>query len=90
MINDEKIDPTQMQTVVLHELGHSLGLDHSCQSGSGSSSFIGCDNVNTGDPYHLAIMFPSIQMADPATNTPPEIKNNLTDNDQARAICEYQ
>jgi hypothetical protein len=90
MIYNGKIDPSQMQTVAVHELGHSLGLDHSCQSGQGDANFIGCDNVQVGDPYQLAVMFPSIQMGNTAEGIAPEVKNSLTDDDEARAICEYQ
>lgn len=83
------IDPMQFSSVFLHELGHSLGLDHSCTGGAGSEKFISCMGLPEYHPYHLAVMFPSLR----ARRTPiedPEIKDSLRDNDILRTQCLYR
>jgi len=88
-IEDQVLDPTQYQSVALHELGHSLGLDHSCNAATDSPDFIACSHVAEDSDYHLAVMFPSLELKGD-NGSPPEVKNQLTANDQARTICEYQ
>lgn len=82
------VDPAQFESVVLHELGHTLGLDHSCASGTGQGKFVSCSGLSDLHPYHLAVMFPSLRMRG-AYYEPPEIKNELRDNDEVRTACLY-
>lgn len=65
-----------LQSVILHELGHLLGLDHSC---NGSK----CSGVSTD--YREAVMYPALGF-DGMTGRQ---KRSLNANDQGRANCLY-
>lgn len=81
------IDPTQFSSVVTHELGHSIGLDHSCLEGKGSANFIGCDGLKATHPYRIATMYPSLSRG--GGNINPEIRNIIQANDKQRTQCLY-
>ncbi len=81
---------TQLQTIVLHELGHALGLNHSCDGDphDASADYISCQKISPNHPYHLAVMYPSLMKRRP--NTPfPEQKLTPTANDISRLECLY-
>jgi hypothetical protein len=83
------MEPQQLQSVVLHELGHSLGLNHSCDGeGSGSDSYVGCAKIARGHPYHTAIMYPWLGKRSPGSD-PSEIKEQIQYNDSERTKCLY-
>ena len=65
-----------LQSIVTHELGHMLGLNHSC---TGSA----CANVP--NDYASAMMYPSLGF----DGTAGRIKRTLNANDQERANCLY-
>lgn len=65
-----------LQSIVTHELGHMLGLDHSC-TGSGCSG--------APSEYVQAIMYPSLGF----TGTAGQVKRSIGTNDQQRANCLY-
>ena len=65
-----------LQSIVTHELGHMLGLDHSC---SGSA----CANSETD--YSNTMMYPSLGF----DGVFGRIKRTLETNDQQRANCLY-
>jgi len=74
----------QAESIVLHELGHAIGLDHSCISGSaGTANYVGCETVKadlgTYQAYKDAVMYPILQIG--------QHKLDLMENDKVRASC---
>jgi hypothetical protein len=65
-----------LQSIVTHELGHMLGLNHSC-TGNGCSS--------APETYVEAMMYPSLGF----DGTAGRVKRDLSTNDQQRANCLY-
>lgn len=65
-----------LQTIITHELGHLMGVDHSC-SGSGCAS--------APEDYIQAVMYPSIGF----DGIQGRAKRVLQPNDQKRANCLY-
>jgi hypothetical protein len=82
------VDSSQFSSVVIHELGHSLGLDHSCVEAKGSTKFRSCVGLSEDDPYREAVMYPSLR-ARASLSDQPEIKDLLRPNDSMRASCLY-
>jgi hypothetical protein len=88
------ISTEQFSSVVIHELGHTLGLDHSCMGSEGTpeEKFIACQGLSSSHPYRQAIMYPSLRVTTPGASKltdPPEIKNDLRSNDVLRTQCLY-
>ncbi|MBU6152890.1 MAG: matrixin family metalloprotease [Bdellovibrionales bacterium] len=71
-----------LQSVIAHELGHLLGLDHSC-SGSASNGIPSCSNA---EPEYLdALMYPALGF----DGNQGRISRTIRTNDQQRANCLY-
>ena len=75
-----------LQTIVLHELGHLLGLQHSCEMNSKKPGMPNCVNSSLSVDYQEALMYPSFGWYDDGTG---EQKRLLMSNDQGRANCLY-
>ena len=73
-----------LQTIVGHELGHVLGLDHSCEDTS-SAGVPGCTNAQT--LYQTALMYPKFGYYSDYTGL---IRHELNSNDQGRGNCLYE
>jgi hypothetical protein len=81
---------SQFTSIILHELGHTLGLDHSCTNGTGSASFIACSDLAQDDPYRAAVMYPTLGQETASGGVEsPQIKEQLQSNDTLRASCLY-
>ncbi|MBS1960180.1 MAG: matrixin family metalloprotease [Bdellovibrionales bacterium] len=65
-----------LESVIVHELGHMLGLDHSC---NGSAC------TNAPDEYKEAVMYPALGF----NGMNGVQKRSLNTNDQGRANCLY-
>jgi hypothetical protein len=72
-----------LQSILLHELGHLAGLNHSCNGGA-NPGFPECANNTT---YASAVMAPVFSFAQGTGQG--EQKRALTANDEGRANCLY-
>lgn len=87
-INLDYTRADQLESVVLHELGHTIGLDHSCAPGGGSRRYVGCSQLGDEHPYRIAVMFPTLRVSGQLSGA-SEVKDHLRLNDRDRANCIY-
>ncbi len=73
------------QTILTHEFGHLVGLNHSCENTT-KTGVPNCSDPNISPAYFSAIMFPVFSFDQSGLG---EVKLNLNQNDQGRANCLY-
>ncbi|OFZ21660.1 MAG: hypothetical protein A2X94_07875 [Bdellovibrionales bacterium GWB1_55_8] len=76
-----------LQSIVLHELGHVMGLDHSCEKSPGDKVVPNCTSAGMNQEYATASMYPVFGFDAYGLG---EQKRTLNRNDQGRANCLYQ
>jgi hypothetical protein len=74
-----------LRSIFIHEFGHLIGLDHSCDV-KGKTGFPNCNNADLPPDYFYAVMFPVILFDDAGFG---EKRHSLETNDQGRANCLY-
>ncbi|MCC7440745.1 MAG: hypothetical protein IT285_03870 [Bdellovibrionales bacterium] len=75
------------ESIYLHEMGHLIGMDHSCAINSNSQGVPDCNDLNDSHPYFVAVLFPSIFFPDGQNG---EERRVLQANDMGRANCLYE
>ena len=70
-----------IQSIVTHEMGHILGLNHSCNV----PNTVGCSS-SIDSSYLSAVMYPSFGFSNSGAG---EIRDALNSNDEGRANCLY-
>jgi hypothetical protein len=76
-----------MVSIMTHEMGHLLGLDHSCTDRSGISGNPQCSS-DLPQSYLEAVMFPTFGFDESTGLGIP--RRDLTENDMGRANCLYE
>lgn len=74
-----------LQSIILHEFGHMVGLNHSCE-GSARAGVPSCTSPSINTTYVQAVMYPTFSFDRLGAG---EIRRDLMENDQGRANCLY-
>lgn len=75
-----------LRSIMLHEFGHLLGLDHSCLAGDARNGFPSCNSNDVDPDYLAASMFPTVGF----NGLQGEVRRSLNINDQGRGNCLYE
>jgi hypothetical protein len=76
-----------LQSIVLHEFGHLMGINHSCETSPAGAGIPTCSSAALNSTYRYASMFPTFSFY---SNGKGEIRRNLNDNDAGRMNCVYK
>jgi hypothetical protein len=76
-----------LQSIVLHEMGHLMGINHSCMIGNGTSGFPSCSSGSLNASYRTASLYPTFSFSSTGTG---EIRRSLNSNDEGRMNCIYK
>jgi len=74
-----------LTSIFVHEFGHLIGLDHSCDT-TGRAGIPQCADSGVSQEYFDAVMYPEVSMDLLGAG---EIRTTLQANDQSRANCLY-
>jgi hypothetical protein len=77
-----------LRSIMLHELGHLLGADHSCDN-NGKAGFVNCNTLGEDDlsvSIFEAVLYPVVPFFEDGTG---EQRRELNENDQGRSNCIY-
>ena len=74
-----------LQSIMVHELGHLIGLRHSCENSPTRPNTPNCNDSGIDSNYKTAVMFPVFGF----TGGYGEKRSTLNVNDQGRANCLY-
>lgn len=74
-----------LTSIFVHEFGHLVGLDHSCDS-TGRTGFPICSATELPSSYISAVMYPVVLFD---TTGVGEVRQDLNENDEGRGNCLY-
>lgn len=74
-----------LKSVILHEMGHLFGLEHSCEVQAGIG-IPGCNSPSLPSDYFYALMYPAFGFSGTSSTRQGEVKG-IRVNDQGRANC---
>ncbi|MBU6376382.1 MAG: matrixin family metalloprotease [Bdellovibrionales bacterium] len=74
------------KSIIIHELGHVLGLGHSCEFNSHIAGVPDCTSKRLPKDYRRAVMYPKYDIYSETTS---EIRDRLKSNDIGRFNCLY-
>ena len=89
LVRPDLVRSEQWASVVLHELGHAVGLDHSCNLSAGTDDYLSCTGLDAEHPYRSAVMYPKLSLGSLTSGRGMEVKETLQENDRLRAGCLY-
>jgi hypothetical protein len=89
LVRPDLVRSEQWASVILHELGHVVGLDHSCNLSAGTDDYLSCTGLDADHPYRSAVMYPKLSLGSLTSGRGMEVKEALQENDRLRAGCLY-